>query len=147
MGFGRPGPRGVPAQGGPAPFQPRTPAPTCRVLWESPDWGQGVFSVVCGALGSLVAPGVKSWCWGAVIFSILGPGLAVLEGSVLTDSWAGVVGGSSDSGAPGCSSQGPPPCLWRNLSAQRLLQQLRRLLEHAARDCAGFLGAYKHRAG
>lgn len=37
-------------------------------------------SVVCGALGSLVAPGVKSWCWGAVIVSILGPGLHRLGG-------------------------------------------------------------------
>lgn len=148
MGFGRPGPRGVPGHGRAAPSQPRRPQHPPAVcsgspraqggacpLWFVRFWGHWWLR------GSNLGDGeqLSSASWGRVY--------TVSEGSVLTDSWAGVAGGSSDGGAPGCSSQGPPPRLWRNLSAQSLLQQLRRFLEHAVPDPAGFLGGYKHRRG
>lgn len=53
-----------------------------------------MFSVVCEALGSLVSPGESNHGAGEQLSSASWGESSGLGGSVLTDSWAGVVGGS-----------------------------------------------------
>lgn len=79
------------------------------------------------------------------ILCVLGRVYTASEGRVLPASWGGILSGSLDSVSPGCSSEGPLMCLWRNLRPHRLLQQLRRLPEHSVLESAGFhvLGGWR----
>lgn len=102
--------------------------------------GSGGFWVLNGSRSPILVTRSSILC-------VLGWVYTASEGRVLPASWGGVLSGSLDSVSPGCSSEGPLMCLWRNLRPHRLLQQLRRLLEHSVLESAGFLRRHKHRSG